>query len=84
MVQEDLRRFVASRNRLVHEGCFYSEKASGMERGGLRPLGSLQEEWFWLVHFVDRLVLAAIGYYGEYIDWSRPESLTTGVLLPSV
>lgn len=71
---EGLSRFVASRNKLVHEGRFYCERATEEEKRRLTPLPRPVDEWFWLVHFVDRLFLRAIGYEGEYIDWSVPSS----------
>ncbi len=79
----DLRRFVASRNRLVHEGHFYCEKASERDRDALTPLGSQVEEWFWLLHFVDRLFLKAAGYSGAYVDWSVPGKPKIGNLWPT-
>lgn len=68
----EVRQFVASRNKLVHEGRFYCERASERERRRVRPLKSLTEEWFSLLHFVDRLFLRCAGYRGPYIDWSKP------------
>jgi hypothetical protein len=70
----DLGRFVASRNKLVHEGHFYCEKSTERERAKVPPLPSVTHEWFWLLHFVDRLFLRAVGYEGQYIDWSTPGS----------
>ncbi len=71
---DDLRRFVVSRNKLVHEGHFYCEKPTERERAKVAPLPSVTHEWFWLLHFVDRLFLRAVGYEGPYIDWSTPGS----------
>ena len=71
---EEVRRFVASRNKLVHEGHFYCERATEREKARLPPLLTVQLEWFWLLHFVDRLFLRAIGYEGTYLDWSIPSS----------
>ncbi len=71
---DDLGRFVASRNKLVHEGHFYCEKSTERERAKVPPLPSVTHEWFWLLHFVDRFFLRAVGYEGPYIDWSTPGS----------
>lgn len=80
---EELSLFVASRNKLVHEGRFYCERATEEEKARLSPLPGPVVEWFWLVHFVDRLFLRAIGYEGEYIDWSVPSSPEARQLVPS-
>ncbi len=80
---DEIKRFVASRNKLVHEGHFYCERATEQERAELAPLPSLQSEWFWLLHFVDRLFLRAIDYEGMYIDWSIPTSRTPRQLSPA-
>lgn len=83
LAEGDVRRFVLSRNKLVHEGYFYCESATELERTELVPLGTPVEEWFWLLHFVDRVFLRAIGYEGEYIDWSRPGAPQPARLRPT-
>ena len=80
---DEINRFVASRNKLVHEGYFYCERATEQERTRLAPLPTLEAEWFWLLHFVDRLFLRAIDYEGTYIDWSIPTSRTSRQLSPA-
>ena len=79
----ELNRFVVSRNKLVHEGHFYCERATHQESEKLQPLPDVRSEWFWLLHFVDRLFLRALGYEGPYIDWSSPGDPTRRHLLPS-
>jgi hypothetical protein len=81
--KDELDRFVASRNKLVHEGHFYCERATDQESAKLRPLPDVRSEWFWLLHFVDRLFLRALGYEGPYIDWSSPGNPSPRHLLPS-
>lgn len=76
----DLNRFVASRNRLVHEGRFYCEKASDQDKVRILPFDSPSKEWFWLLHFVDRIILKASGYSGPYLNWSTPEDPKTIML----
>lgn len=76
----DLSRFVASRNKLVHEGRFYCEKASNQERTRIIPFKSPSMEWFWLLHFVDRIILKASGYKGPCLNWSTPEDPKTIML----
>lgn len=68
---EELKRFVYSRNKLVHEGRFYCERATNDEKAKLQPLPDVLSEWFWLLHFVDRLFLRSINYEGPYINWSK-------------
>ena len=48
-LEEDVRRFVGSRNKLVHEGRFYCEVASEKERSALPPLQDPTHEYYWLV-----------------------------------
>ncbi len=76
----DLSRFVASRNKLVHEGRFYCEMASNQERTRIIPFDSPSIEWFWLLHFVDRIILKASGYRGPCLNWSTPEDPKTIML----
>ena len=76
----DLNRFVASRNKLVHEGRFYCEKASNEERTRIIPFVTPSIEWFWLLHFVDRIILKASGYRGPCLNWSTPEDPKTIML----
>jgi hypothetical protein len=80
---DELERFVASRNKLVHEGHFYCERATDQESAKIRPLQDVRSEWFWLLHFVDRLFLRALGYEGPYIDWSSPNNPSPKRLLGS-
>lgn len=70
---EDLQLFVRCRNSLVHTGRFYSMMADGNERAAVKPHRNPSEEYFWLVHFLDRLFLRLVGYRGPYVDWSHPE-----------
>ena len=74
VTDEEIQRFVASRNKLIHEGQFYCDCATTREKSRIAPLSDHISEWFWLLHFADRLVLRAINYVGPYIDWSTPES----------
>lgn len=83
VADDEIDRFVASRNKLVHEGHFYCERATDEERVKLAPLATLQAEWFWLLHFVDRLFLRAIDYERTYIDWSTPSQPVPRQLSPA-
>lgn len=69
VTQEDLQRFIASRNQLVHEGRFTWQTARP-ESGIPSPTGPAAEYRF-LVNFLDRIYLKLLGYSGRYIDWSQ-------------
>jgi hypothetical protein len=83
LADEELKRFVCSRNKLVHEGRFYCERATDEEKTRLQPLPDVVSEWFWMLHFVDRLFLRSINYEGLYMNWSKPGRPSRDVLLPS-
>lgn len=83
LFEGELERFVSSRNKLVHEGRFYCERATEREKTKLPPLASQSAEYFWLLHFVDRLFLRGLGYEGPYIDWSAPGAPRRSVLARS-
>jgi hypothetical protein len=55
----EIQKFVASRNSLVHSGCFTSSK----------PV----DEWLFMINFLDRIYLKLLGYSGPYINWAKPE-----------
>lgn len=68
--ESDLKLFVRCRDSLVHRGRFYSESATEEDRESLAPHSTSVEEYFWLLHVLDRLLLRIVGYRGPYIDWS--------------
>lgn len=65
----DVRLFLASRNKLVHEGCFYTDCAEVEERAELEPLADGTTEFLFLVSFLDRLFLRILNYRGRYRDF---------------
>jgi hypothetical protein len=67
---QDLDHFISSRNSLVHQVRFYSETATEDERKKVEPFHSLEEEYFFLVSFLDKVILKLLGYSGPYSDWS--------------
>ena len=71
--ENEIRLFVACRDKLVHKGRFYCEAASNEEREKCPPLPSKTDEYFFLVNFLDRIFLKLLGYSGTYIDWRAPE-----------
>jgi hypothetical protein len=69
---DTLERVTRSRNALVHEGKFYCQLAPASRPGSLPPLASAADEYYFLVAFLDRLILALLRYEGPYLDWSVP------------
>lgn len=65
----ELKLFIAARNKLVHEGCFYADCANDVERAELPPLATATAEYLFLVSFLDRLFLRALDYRGRYRDF---------------
>lgn len=61
----EVKRFVDSRNSLVHNGRFHCEG----ERSGPDLRSRMEEEYFFLVSFLDRLFLRLVGYDGPYTPW---------------
>ena len=72
--KRDRTLFVQCRNSLIHTGHFYCETAGTEERSTVVPHPSSAEEYFWLLHFLDRLFLRLVAYEGPYVDWSHPGS----------
>jgi hypothetical protein len=73
---DDLRDFVASRNRLVHAGRFRADpifpQASRFADAGA--------EYFFMLTFLDRFFLKLLGYRGPFLDWSRYPEHELGTL----
>jgi len=76
----DQRLFISCRNKLVHEGAYYCKAATPIERESVRALESPVQEYFFLVHFLDRIFLRLLGYSGPYLDWSYPHRPKVKVL----
>ena len=58
LTSDERRRFIASRNVLVHQGQFPRPKNGA-------------EEYFFMVHILDRIFLKLIGYSGAYVDYRK-------------
>jgi len=73
--EAELKLFIACRNSLLHRGRFYCATASNEDRRSCAPPSSVRDEYFFLVSFVDRIVLKLLRYTGPYWDWrtGRPE-----------
>lgn len=67
-----IKHFVAYRNSLIHNGRFYCELPSSERAPRVKALATPAQEYFFLLHFLDRLLLRLLGYSGPYIDWSVP------------
>ncbi len=70
--KQDLKLFIACRNKLVHKGRFYCESAKPEEQKKCTPLPSKVDEYFFLVNFLDRVFLKLLDYSGPYINWRTP------------
>lgn len=68
---QDRKVFVRCRNSLVHTGRFYCARANEDDHATVPPHPGPREEYFWLLHFMDRLFLRLVGYQGPYVDWSH-------------
>ena len=71
--EADVRLFVKCRNSLVHHGRFYCETAGVNPARSVQPHDRPVDEYFWLIHVLDRVFLRIVGYRGPYIDWSAAE-----------
>jgi len=76
----DITLFVNSRNKLVHMGLFYVESADEVERKKCQPSATKVEEFFFLVHFLDRVFMKLLGFSGRYLDWHKPGNPTVAYL----
>jgi len=76
----DQRLFISCRNKLVHEGAYYCKAATYAERKDVQALESPVQEYFFLVHFLDRIFLRMLGYSGTYLDWSYSQPPKMGTL----
>jgi hypothetical protein len=67
---DDVACFVRARNELVHEARFVSQRAAVPEDW---PFTTPRQEYFWMLRFVDRLVLRTLGYRGAFLDRSTQD-----------
>lgn len=65
--EAEIARFVKSRNELVHESRYVSQR---VKRPPEWPFDKPEKEYFWMVRFADRLILRFLGYRGAFIDRS--------------
>lgn len=78
----EVQLFIQCRNKLVHAGEFYCVAATAEERAKCEPLPSHQEEYYFMVNFLDRIFLRMLGYSGQYVDYRTiiPGPLGKGVV----
>jgi hypothetical protein len=65
MAEEDIATFIKSRNSLVHLGRFVCQWDPVPDDWRFAQHG---DEYFWMLRFVDRLVLRTLGYRGAFLD----------------
>lgn len=68
--EEEVRRFIKYRNCLIHRGRFYCSLPKERQSGNM-ALHSPSDEYFFMVEFMDRLLLRIVGYAGKYVDASE-------------
>jgi len=78
----DIDLFVKCRNSLVHTGKFYCFRASRAEKEKYDVLAGPDIEYFFLVHFLDRVFMALLGYRGPYLNWLRAARRHRMAVLP--
>jgi hypothetical protein len=64
----ELRLFTASRDSLIHQGCFYCQSAAQGPIEGLK-IRQPSDEYCFMLSFLDRLLLRLLDYRGSYHDW---------------
>lgn len=65
--EEEKKRFIRCRNKLVHEGRFYCE-AEAQKAHAVPDHQQMVQEYFFMVSVLDRVILKLLGYQGIYKD----------------
>lgn len=68
---DDIKLFVECRNKLVHEGTFYSKFATIEDKKRWPVLEDKNLEYLFLLNFVDKVLLGLLKYNSEYIYRSQ-------------
>jgi hypothetical protein len=76
VAKQELDLFVKCRDSLVHQVRFYCQTATPEDRQHIPPLPTPADEYFFLVNFLDKVMLKLLGYSGTYNDWRLPEQFT--------
>ena len=66
--------FIACRNKLVHTGRFYCAAGTPEEFERVEPLASKLDEYLFMLHTLDRIFLALVGWKGTYLDRRIPSA----------
>jgi hypothetical protein len=74
--EEDLKDFVSTRNRLLHEGRFRSDPTAPLPC----RFANQTAEYFFMLSFIDRFFLKLFGYSGPFLDWSQYPNSERGML----
>jgi hypothetical protein len=67
--QSDLKQVINSRNHLVHRGLFHCTNVPLEDRSEKGVPPNEANEYLFLLHFMDRLLLRLVGYPGPCHDW---------------
>lgn len=76
VAKQDLDLLVKCRDSLVHQVRFYCQTATLEDLQRVPPLPTPAEEYFFLVNFLDKVILKLLGYSGLYRDWRSPRQST--------
>ncbi|MFZ3149819.1 MAG: hypothetical protein WA137_12380 [Methanothrix sp.] len=66
--ENDLSLFIYCRDSLIHKGRFYCETATEKQKAFCKPLKGPEYEYFFLVDFLDKIILKFFNYSGVYIS----------------
>lgn len=67
ITKDEMDLIIKSRNSLVHTGSFYFENLEKEERARIQ-INMVADEYFFMVNFLDKLILKLLGYTGTYIN----------------
>lgn len=65
LTSDERRKFIASRNSLIHRGQFSGPPDHGVQ------------EYFFMMNMLDRIFLKLVGYSGAYVDYRKPGAAKT-------
>lgn len=72
--KDEITAVINSRNALIHTGNFYCLLIE--DENKTKDRSKLGEEYFFLTHFLDKIILKIIGYSGPYWSWEHGPSPT--------
>jgi hypothetical protein len=77
--EHEIGFFIECRNSLLHSGYFYCDQ-KGRHRKKYPPLSDHFDEYLFMVHLMDQVVLKIIGYSGRYINCRKQPWVTCAEL----